>query len=318
MQPNSVGLEEVDGVEITILMDNYVDLLMVSGEVAKQPRLEDTLGEAQSRLIAEHGFCALVTVIADGRRESILFDAGLSPDGVLHNIDILETSLADVRAIVLSHGHADHTGALVGLLQRLDKRKLPLIAHPDAFLQRKVVIPDGREVKLPPPDREALLKEGAELIESKEPSLLLDKRALVTGQIARTTAFEKGFPIHHSLVDGRWQPDPWIYDDQALVFHLRGKGLAILTGCGHAGVINIIKHARNVTGIENVYALIGGFHLGGPLFEAIIPQTVEELKAAAPRVVVPGHCTGWKAVHEMARAMPGAFIQNSVGTRYVL
>jgi len=318
MQAKSVGLEQVDSVEITTLMDNYIDLLMVSTEVARQPRLGDTLGEEQTRLIGEHGFCALVTVTADGRRESILFDAGLSPDGVLHNIDILEDPLADVRAIVLSHGHADHTGALVGLLRRLGKRGLPLIAHPDAFLQRKLVLPNGREVKMPPPDRGALLQEGAELIEGKEPSLLLDKRALVTGQVARTTGFEKGFPIHHALVDGRWQPDPWIYDDQALVFHLRGKGLAILTGCGHAGVINIIRHARNVTGIENVYALIGGFHLTGPLFEAIIPQTVEELKAAAPQVLVPTHCTGWKAVHEIARAMPDAFIQNSVGTRFVL
>jgi 7,8-dihydropterin-6-yl-methyl-4-(beta-D-ribofuranosyl)aminobenzene 5'-phosphate synthase len=318
MQAKSVGLEQVDSVEITTLMDNYIDLLMVSSEVARQPRLGDTLGEEQTRLIGEHGFCALVTVTADGRRESILFDAGLSPDGVLHNIDILEDPLADVRAIVLSHGHADHTGALVGLLRRLGKRGLPLIAHPDAFLQRKLVLPNGREVKMPPPDRGALLQEGAELIEGKEPSLLLDKRALVTGQVARTTGFEKGFPIHHALVDGRWQPDPWIYDDQALVFHLRGKGLAILTGCGHAGVINIIRHARNVTGIENVYALIGGFHLTGPLFEAIIPQTVEELKAAAPQVLVPTHCTGWKAVHEIARAMPDAFIQNSVGTRFVL
>ncbi len=318
MQANSIGLAEVDSVEITILMDNYVDLLMTSSEVAKQPRLEDTLGEKQSRLIAEHGFSALVTVIADGRRESILFDAGLSPDGVLHNIDILDVPLADVRAIVLSHGHADHTGALIGLVRRLGKRGLPLIAHPDAFLQRKVVIPDGREVKLPPPDREALLQEGVNIIEDKEPSLLLDKRALVTGQVARTTDFEKGFPVHHSLIDGRWQPDPWIYDDQSLVFHVRGKGLAILTGCGHAGVINIIRHARNVTGVENVYALIGGFHLSGPLFEAIIPQTIEQLKAAALQVVVPGHCTGWKAAHEIARAMPGAFIQNSAGTRYVL
>jgi 7,8-dihydropterin-6-yl-methyl-4-(beta-D-ribofuranosyl)aminobenzene 5'-phosphate synthase len=318
MQPKGIGLEEADSVEITVLMDNYIDLLMPSSEVARQPTLGDTVGEKQSRLIAEHGFSALVTVIADGRRESILFDAGLSPDGVLHNIDILETPLSDVRAIVLSHGHADHTGALGGLLRQLAKRGLPLIAHPDAFLQRKVVLPDGREVKLPPLDRGALLQEGVELVESKEPSLLLDNRALVTGQVARTTEFEKGFPIHHALVDGRWQPDPSIYDDQALVFNVRGKGLAILTGCGHAGVINIVRHARNVTEIENVYALIGGFHLSGPLFEAIIPQTVEELKAAAPRAVVPAHCTGWKAVHEIARAMPDAFIQNSVGTRYVL
>jgi len=318
MRPNSVGLKEVDSVEITILMDNYVDLLMTSSEIARQPRVGDIVGEEQSRLIAEHGFCALVTVIADGQRESILFDAGLSPDGVLHNMDILQTPLDDVRAIVLSHGHADHTGALISLLRRLGKQGLPLIAHPDAFLQRKVILPERGEVKMPPPDREALRQEGVRLIEGKEPSLLLDKRALVTGQVARTTDFEKGFPVHHSLVDGRWQPDPWIYDDQALVFHVRGKGLAILTGCGHAGVINIIRHARNVTGIGNVYAVIGGFHLSGPLFEAIIPQTVEELKKAAPQVAVPGHCTGWKAVHEIARAMPDAFIQNSVGTRFVL
>lgn len=318
MQPDVVGLVEVDSVEITILMDNYVDLLMAGSEMAGQPRLGDTVGEKQSRLIAEHGFSALATVTANGQRESILFDAGLSPDGVARNVDILETPLADVRAIVLSHGHPDHTGALVSLLGRLDKRGLPLVAHPDAFLQRKVVLPDGREVKLPPPDREALLQEGVQLVEGKEPSLLLDGRALVTGQVARTTDFEKGMPVHHALVDGHWQPDPWIYDDQALVFNVRGKGLAILTGCGHAGVINIIRHARNVTGVGNVYALIGGFHLSGPLFEAIIPQTVEELKRVAPRVVVPTHCTGWKAVHAIARAMPQAFIQNSVGTRYVL
>jgi 7,8-dihydropterin-6-yl-methyl-4-(beta-D-ribofuranosyl)aminobenzene 5'-phosphate synthase len=318
MQPDVVGLVEVDSVEITILMDNYVDLLMAGSEIARQPRLGDTMGERQSRLIAEHGFCALATVTANGQRESILFDAGLSPDGVLHNVDILEITLADVRAIVLSHGHPDHTGALAGLLERLDKRGLPLVAHPDAFLQRKVVLPNGREVKMPPLERGALLQEGVELVESREPSLLLDGRALVTGQIARTTDFEKGMPVHHSLVDGHWQLDPWISDDQALVFNLRGKGLAILTGCGHAGVINIIRHARNVTGIGNVYALTGGFHLSGPLFEAIIPQTVEELKATAPQVVAPMHCTGWKAVHAIAREMPEAFIQNSVGTQYVL
>ena len=318
MPPNEVGLQEVDSVEIAILIDNYVDLLMPSSEVAKQPRLGETTGGEQSRLMAEHGFAALATLMDDGRPDSVLFDAGLSPDGVLRNIDILEPPLADVRAIVLSHGHADHTGALISLLRRLGKKGLPLIAHPDAFLERKVVLPNGREVKMPPLDRGALLEEGAELVEGKEPSLLLDGRTLVTGQVARTTDFEKGMPVHHALIDGRWQPDPWIYDDQALVFNVRGKGLAILTGCGHAGVINIIRHAQDVTGIENVYALIGGFHLSGPLFEAIIPQTVEELKTAAPQVLVPTHCTGWKAVHEIARAMPEAFIQGSVGTTYVL
>ncbi len=100
--------------------------------------------------------------------------------------------------------------------------------------------------------------------------------------------------------------------------NIRGKGLVILTGCGHAGIINIIRYAQQLTGVDQVYAVVGGFHLTGGLFEPIIPATVAALQAIGPRYVMPGHCTGWAAMHQIANAMPEAFIPNSVGTTLVL
>ena len=100
--------------------------------------------------------------------------------------------------------------------------------------------------------------------------------------------------------------------------NVRGKGLVVVSGCGHAGIVNILRYARKLTGVERVYAVIGGFHLSGPQFEPIIPATIAAIQEFAPKWVVPVHCTGWKAVHAFAAAMPEAFIQNSVGTRYVL
>lgn len=118
--------------------------------------------------------------------------------------------------------------------------------------------------------------------------------------------FEKGFPIHQAWRGERWEPDPLILDDQALITHVAGRGLVVLTGCGHAGVINICRYAQLLTGVGKLHAVIGGFHLTGPLFEPVIGDTVSALEQLAPGVIVPAHCTGWKATHEIARRMPGA------------
>jgi 7,8-dihydropterin-6-yl-methyl-4-(beta-D-ribofuranosyl)aminobenzene 5'-phosphate synthase len=103
-----------------------------------------------------------------------------------------------------------------------------------------------------------------------------------------------------------------------LVVNLRDKGLVVLTGCGHAGVINTVRQARALTGVERIHAIIGGFHLSGALFEPIIAPTVAALHDFAPEMIVPAHCTGWRATHQIAREFPNAFVQNSVGTRFVL
>ena len=105
-----------------------------------------------------------------------------------------------------------------------------------------------------------------------------------------------------------------IWDDQALVVNVRDRGLVVVSGCSHAGAINVLRHAQRLTGESRVTGFIGGLHLTGGLFESRIEPTVEALRAAGVGRVVPAHCSGWKAVHAIARAMPEAFVQAAVGT----
>ena len=124
-------------------------------------------------------------------------------------------------------------------------------------------------------------------------------------------------PPPHQAWDGHnWRHDPTVIDDQALVISVRGRGLVVITGCGHAGVVNIVRHAMRLTGVSALLAVIGGFHLSGPLFEKIIAPTCDALTELAPDYMIPCHCTGWRAIHAIARAFPYAFIQNSVGTSF--
>jgi 7,8-dihydropterin-6-yl-methyl-4-(beta-D-ribofuranosyl)aminobenzene 5'-phosphate synthase len=312
----TVPLLAADAVRITIVTDNSIDVLMAGTAVAHRLPLGPNVFE-RPLPIAEHGFSVLIEVRRGERRGTVLFDTGVSRAGLLHNLDALEIDLADIGAIVLSHGHPDHALGLPGLMARLGRR-LPLVLHPEAYLERKLVLPNGDEVNLPPPRRADLRREQIEVIEEVGPSLLLDDTLLVSGEVARTTGFERGFPLHWARRHGVWEPDPLITDDQCAIVNVRDEGLLIVTGCGHAGIINIIRNAQAITGVARVYAVIGGFHLTGRLFEPIIPATVAALQQLAPRYVVPGHCTGWLAAQQIARAMPEAFIATSVGTRFVL
>jgi 7,8-dihydropterin-6-yl-methyl-4-(beta-D-ribofuranosyl)aminobenzene 5'-phosphate synthase len=178
--------------------------------------------------------------------------------------------------------------------------------------------PGGGAWELPVPSRAGIEGAGFQIIEDRQPSFLLDGMLLVTGEVDRTSGFEKGMAVHQAWRNGDWQPDPLIHDDQAVVLHVRGKGLVVLTGCGHAGIANIVRHAKRLTGVDRVYAVLGGFHLTGGLFEPIIPQTVAALAAENPHVVVPAHCTGWKAHQALAAGLPAAFRPNSVGSRFEL
>ncbi len=310
----TVALRPVDAVDVTIVVDNSVDVLLPSTERVRRAPLAWDWSE-RNQLIAEHGLSFLVTITTDGRTDSLLFDAGLGRKTVLHNMDVLGIRPQDLRAVVLSHGHVDHHGGMEGLFQRLGRARMPLVLHPDAWRERKLVFPTGTEIRMPPPSRKDLEQEGVEVVEERAPSLLLDGCALVTGQVERVTDFERGFPLQHARTPAGWEPDPWIWEDQALVLHLKGQGLVVLSMCSHAGIINILRHAQRLMGQTKVHAVAGGLHLTGGLFEAIIPRTIEELAAIGPDVVVPCHCTGWKATHELARRLPEAYVQASVGTR---
>ena len=140
--------------------------------------------------------------------------------------------------------------------------------------------------------------------ENNPPSMWLNDSILVTGEIPRTNNFEKGLPNHCSEKDGKVESELLINDDQAIVLNIKDKGLVIITGCAHAGIINTINYAKKLTGEDRVYAVLGGVHLEGGVFDSIIPRTVDELEKHKPRFIIPCHCSGFNATNEIARRMP--------------
>ncbi len=310
-------LREVDRVEVTCLVDNNVDVVLPNTAVARRPIL--TTNWYQQPLVAEHGFCAVLTLDIGGVKHRLVLDSGLDPFAAPHNADVLGLDLSYCETLISSHGHIDHAGGLLNLRKKMNiGQEIPLVLHEDAFRNRSVKFQDGRTVDLPAPDRSLLVDAGYNIIEKHSPSLWIDDRVLVTGEIPRTNSFEKGFPNHYSQVEeGKMEPDPLIKDDQAIVLTVKDKGLVIITGCGHAGIINTSNFAKELTGEDRIYAILGGMHLSGGLFEPIIPRTIDELGELKPKFVVPCHCSGLKAMTEISRKMPDAFIQNSVGTNYI-
>ena len=155
------------------------------------------------------------------------------------------------------------------------------------------------------------------MVEDRQPSFLFEGSVLITGEVDRTTGFERGLATHQALRQGRWRPDPLILDDQALVLSVRDKGLVVLTGCGHAGVVNTVRYARRRSrgpgprGDRRVPSQRA-------TFEPTIPAVCDALAAFGPQVLVPAHCTGWRAVHTLAARFPDAFVQTSVGTSFEL
>ncbi|MGE5286125.1 MAG: MBL fold metallo-hydrolase [Micromonosporaceae bacterium] len=322
-----INLEPVDSVVVTALMDNVTDIFMPdqgparragpgSGLLRPAATMEDR--QVPDALLAEHGFSVLVTVTKAGREHRLLFDAGTSPDGVVENMRRLEVDPASIEAIVCSHGHFDHTTGIDGLIRVLGTARLPVLIHPHFWRRRRVLIPGREPQEIPTTSQRALREAGFDIIEEQQPSFLFQNSVLVTGEVARTTGYEPGFPIQQAWLDGSWQPDPLVLDDQALIINVRGKGLVVMTGCGHAGVVNICRYAQRLTGNQPLYTILGGFHLNGPLFEPLIPRVIADLGAMNPKVIIPAHCTGWRAQHAMSAHFGEAFVPNTVGTRFYL
>lgn len=323
---------EIDQISITILMDNSTDLLLRNSEHAIRPPFVRNGKVSLPPPVAEHGFSALITIckFEQDTGNSFLFDAGVSENGVIHNADIFLIDLSKIDGIILSHGHFDHFAGLVNIIKRISSSRkastdnIDVFTHPDAFLRRWEIFPDGKRVKFPILDEQQLQQLGARIhkntgvryLPSKESPLLT-----ITGEIPRETSFEKGFPYQYTEDSNNEKnliPDPLIRDDQAIVVNISDKGLVILTGCGHAGVINTINYAKKITGINRIHAIIGGFHLpaDGGIYEAAIEPTLKEFQRVQPDYLIPCHCTGWKATNRIIETMPERFIQSGVGTTF--
>jgi 7,8-dihydropterin-6-yl-methyl-4-(beta-D-ribofuranosyl)aminobenzene 5'-phosphate synthase len=318
-----IKVEEADAVEIISLVDNSVDFASTVNKQQVQSfrrwtreRYGQEWTKTHTQLpIAEHGFSMVIRVFNGEKSSCVLFDTGGSPRGIVENVERMGLSLSEVECIILSHGHYDHCGGLVSAVKAVNKVNLPVIVHENMFETRGTANPNGTVRKYPDFPSEAQLSP-AQIVETKQPCLTANNMICVTGEIPRKTSFEKGYTSHRILADGSWQPDPWIRDERAIAINIKEKGLIVVSGCAHAGIINTISYAQQITETDKVYAVMGGFHLSGREFENRIEPTIKELQRINPKLIVPSHCTGWRAMCAIAGTLPEAFVWNSVGYLY--
>jgi 7,8-dihydropterin-6-yl-methyl-4-(beta-D-ribofuranosyl)aminobenzene 5'-phosphate synthase len=309
------NVKPVDRIEILTLQDNYIDMMAMDNNAIVTRAMPLKEGFFRQSILSEHGFSAVVRTMGEGKTWTLLFDFGFSEEGAAYNARTLGVDLSLVDAVVLSHGHNDHTGGFDHLTAMIGVRNIPFVVHPVIFRSpRYLKMPGDRKICFSPLDREKIAASGLKLVESTAPYPLLDDTLLFLSEIPHKTNFEKGLPIAHYQEKGNEKWDP-IEDDTSVVMHLKGKGLVVLSGCAHAGIVNTVQYAREITGIDKVHVIMGGFHLSGKLFEGIIDRTIEELKKIDPDYLIPCHCTGRKAVMEIEKALPDKFILNMAGTK---
>lgn len=311
----TTALKAVDRVEILTLQDNYIEMTAMDGSavVTRANPLKE--GEIRASVSAEHGFSALVQTTLGNKTHTLLFDFGFSEDGAAQNAATLGVDMTKVEAVALSHGHSDHTGGMAKLIAMTGKKNIPFAVHPSAFKSPRY-LKFGEELKIHFPEftREMVKQAGLSALETEKPCLLLEDTILFLGEIPRTTDFETGWPLPHCRQDGKEVWDA-LEDDTSIVMHLKNKGVVILSGCAHAGIINTVHYTMKVAGTNKIHAVMGGFHLSGPFFEPIIDRTTQELKKINPAYIIPTHCTGRKAILEMEKQMPDQFILNMSGTK---
>lgn len=318
---------ETSDVRITVLVDNRADFMVKSTDTVKRFTKEP--------LLAEHGFAALVELGEAG--VCILWDAGVSTTALLENVRLMELDLVAVDVIALSHGHGDHYAAMTDVLRQIAPRpesrewprdapmeemrewgtgrKVPLIAHPAAFRERWGIAKDGRKYGPRIVPRDEWESAGAEIVPSEGP-YRLGPGCWTTGAVPRRSYEKAGTPPSLAYREGDEFVRDYLDDDQSIVINVRDKGLVVLSGCAHAGIVNTVRYAREISGVDEVHAILGGFHLG-PAKDDEIERTIDEIIKLRPKMVVPSHCTGFKAIARFSSRMPDEFVLGVVGTKYL-
>jgi len=320
----------VDRLEVLVLVDNVTDSLSTtpknvipewSGLLAAG-RLPAMSG--RNICCAHHGLSVLLTAHLGGETRTLLFDAGPEGATFLRNVAILGIDLGTVEAVVLSHGHWDHAGGLLTAIEAIvagqPGQRVDCFVHPGMFAQRGTRRPNGElYVYERVPDPQALAKAGANVVNTREPQLVAGGAFYVSSEIPRRTAYEAGLPGHvRRGADGRtWEPDPLIMDERFVSVRVKDKGQVVFSACSHAGVINVLTHARDVFPTTPLFGVMGGFHLSG-VTEKIIPETIADLQRFDLQLLAPAHCTGWRAVSAMARVFGDELAPSAVGKRYVI
>lgn len=271
---------------------------------------------------AAHGLSCLLTLRRGDEVHTVLFDTGPEDRTFEQNVSRLGVDLGPVEAMVLSHGHWDHAGAMLRALQlvrdRNGGREVPCYMHPDMFRSRAAKMPDGSmRLMEDVPSEAALTAQGGRVISTRDAQAIAGDTVYVSGEIPRRSGFEVGLPgQHRRTLDGKgWELDELLVDERFIAFNVKGKGLVVLTACSHAGVVNVLTHARECFPDVRMHAVLGGLHLSGTN-ERIIPQTVAALDGFGLDVIAAGHCTGWRAMTALANAFgDGKLAPLAVGKR---
>ena len=319
----------VEKVSLTVLVDNKADLIVESNENVKY--------FTEKPLLAEHGFSVLIQI--NDLEEKILWDAGVSKQTLIENMHRMELNPQTISMIALSHGHSDHYAGMTMILDEMNllpeakewdgkvsqedvenflkKNQIPIVSHPAAYRERWWKKDDGTLVgPLNSTPRKEWEAAGAKITTSIKPYKLVDG-CWTTGYVPRVSFEKSGRPKQLLYREGSDFLRDDLDEDQAIVINVEDKGLVILSGCAHSGIVNTIEHAKAFTGINKIYAVIGGFHLARAKDEEIT-KTIEYLKNEKPMYVVPSHCSGFQAISRFAQEMPDEFIEGVVGITYIL
>lgn len=320
-------LMPVDRLEIQILVDNLTDGLssapsFVEDEMSYHWRRGMKALSGACLCCAAHGLSCLITAHRGEQQHTLLFDTGPDVDVFRRNVNLLGADLTRVDAMVLSHGHWDHAGAMPLALEMMrlhdTARRIPVHMHPDMFASRAMRAADGTMRPFADiPSVDELEAHGGSVTMTREAEVVLADMFEVSGEIPRLTPFERGMPgQHRRTTEGTWEPDPLLIDERFVTVHVKGRGLVIFSACSHAGIVNVVSRAREQHPQTPVLCLLGGFHLSGTN-EAIIPETVEALRAFNIETIAAGHCTGWRAITALANAFgPSVLAPLAVGKRY--
>ncbi len=323
-------LQPVDRLDIQVLVDNITDTLsstpaFVTREWTTLQRQGMRITIGASLCCANHGLALVITAHGPFGARTLLFDGGPVDYAVERNGVRLGIDFAAIGAVMLSHGHWDHAGGIPRALGMIGQanggRPVPLFLHPGMFHPRGARQPDGGVLpmqRIPLPAEWAML--GADPVVTDAPQTCLDGAFYVSGEIPRVSGYEKGLvsQVCRPTDDGDWQPDPLLMDERFLAVHVRGKGLVVFSACSHAGIVNVLHHARATFPDLKLHAVMGGFHLSGAT-EAIIPETVRDLGTFGLDVMIPAHCTGWRALNALERAYgETVVVPSAVGKRFSL
>ena len=310
-------IPEAEKIVITMITDNLADATRFDYKIAKrQTYISNPL---ESAFHGEHGLSYQIETLVNGQLHSCLFDFGSDPKGVTRNMDLLKIDCKKVEALGLSHDHWDHEAAFVEIMKAKKEefsQGIPLYIGKEFFAGTYSKRPNGSITQINLLKRKAIEELGfIKIVEIKDPTPIIPG-AYLPGRIDQVTDYEKVAPNFVAKRGNEFVQETFI-GEQAVILNAKGKGLVVLSGCAHRGIVNTVKHAQKMTGIEKVYAVMGGFHLTGAKPE-LIQKTIADIKAINPEYIVPTHCTGFEAISAFAREMPDRFILNTVGTKYTI